>query len=61
MCALAIYLTTVSSSSYDIIMDRANNARGHGNNVVYGLNATDKHQLKEKCNLLVNYELTIPQ
>ena len=34
MCALAIYLFTVLSSPYSIIMDRANNAPGHGNNVV---------------------------
>ena len=46
MCALAIYLITVLSSSYGVIMDHAINAPGHGNNVVDGLNATDKHYLK---------------
>ena len=47
-CALAIYLMTVFSSSYGIIMDRAINAPGHGNNVVDGLNTTDKRYLKSK-------------
>ena len=46
MCALAIYLMTVLSSSYGIIMDREINAPGHGKNVVNGLNATDKLYLK---------------
>ena len=45
-CALGIYLMTVLSSSYGSIMDFAINAAGHGKNVVYGLNATDKHHLK---------------
>ena len=46
--ALAIYLMTVLSYSYGIIMDCAINAPGHGNNVVDGPNATDKRYLKEK-------------
>ena len=33
-------------------MDRAINAPGHGNNVVYGINATEKHYLKEKMELI---------
>ena len=48
MCALDIYLMTVLSSSYGIIMDLAVNVPGHVNNVVYGLNTTNKHYLKEK-------------
>ena len=48
MCALDIYLMTVLSSSYVIIMDLAINAPGNRNNVVDGLNATDKHFLKEQ-------------
>ena len=47
-CALAIYLMTVLSSSYGITMDRTINAPVHGNNVVYGLNATDTNYLKDK-------------
>ena len=43
MCDLDKYLMTVLSSSYDIIMDRAINVPGHGNNVVDGLNTTEKH------------------
>ena len=45
-CALAIYLMTVLSSSYGIIINRAINAPVHGNDVVYGINATDKHYFK---------------
>ena len=54
-CALAIYLKTVLSSSYGIIMDRAINPPGHGKNIVDRLNATYTRYLKEKkWNLLVN-------
>ena len=52
-CALTIYLMTVLSSSYGIIMDRAMNAPGHGKNVVDGLNATEKHYLKGGKELMV--------
>ena len=45
-CALAIYLMTVLSSSYGIIMNRAINAPGNGKNAVGGLNATEKFYLK---------------
>ena len=51
-CDLASYLTNVLSSSYGIIMDCAINAPDHGNNVVYGINATDKRYLKEKMELI---------
>ena len=54
MCALAIYLMTVFSSSYSIIMDRAVNSPGLVKRVVDGINATYKGCLKVKCNLLVN-------
>ena len=45
-CDLDTYLMTVLSSSYGIIMDRAINAPGHGNNVVDGLNSKVKRYLK---------------
>ena len=45
-CALDMYLITVISSSYGIIMDCAINVPGHGNNVVGGLNTTNKCYLK---------------
>ena len=45
-CALAIFLITVLSSSYSIIMDIENNAPGHLKNVVDGLNETNKRYLK---------------
>ena len=51
-CALAIYLITVLSSSYDIITDCAINEPGHRNNVVDGLNAIEKRYLKEKMELI---------
>ena len=52
MRALDKYLMTVLSSSYDIIMDRAINAPGYVNNVVDGINATEKRHLKEKMELI---------
>ena len=51
-CALDIYLMTVLSYSYGIIMDRAINATGHGSNVVDGLNKTGKNDLKEQMELI---------
>ena len=55
-CVLAIYLMTVLSSSYGIIMDCAINSLGHGNNVVDGINATYKHYLKLKMKLIGKLE-----
>ena len=40
--ALDIYLMTVLSASYGIIMDREINASVNGKNVVDGINSTDK-------------------
>ena len=51
-CDLEIYLMTVLSSLYDIIVDCAINASGHGNIVVYGINTTDKHCLKGEIELM---------
>ena len=45
---------TVLLYLYGIIMDSAINAPGHGNNVVNGINATDKLLLNKKRNLLVH-------
>ena len=47
-CDLDIYLMTVLSSLYDIIMNHEINATGNGNNVVDGINDTYKHCLKEQ-------------
>ena len=52
MCALAIYLMTVLSSSYGIIMDREINATGHVNNFFDGLNATEKRFLREQMEII---------
>ena len=49
---LGIYLTTVLSSSYVIIMDRGINLPGHGNNVFYVLKATVKRYFKVKMELI---------
>ena len=46
ICDLVIYLMTVLSSSYGIITDLERNAPVNGNNVVDGLNETDKLYLK---------------
>ena len=62
-CALSTYLMTVLSSSYCIIMDWAVNAPGHGNNIVDGINATDKLYLKGEMELMgklsINYTKNI--
>ena len=52
ICALAIYLMTMLSSSYVIIMDYASNEPGHGKNVVDRLNETDKRYLKEEIEFI---------
>ena len=46
--ALDIYLMTVLSYPYGIIMDRAINALGHEKCFVDGMNAIDKRYLKGK-------------
>ena len=57
-CTLAIYLMTVLSSSYGIIIDRAINAPGHGNNFVDGLNATEIFPFFSPCQLLPPIQLS---
>ena len=52
---------TVLLYSYGIIIDCAINALGHGNDFVDGINATKKLYLNGKWNLLLNYQVTIPQ
>ena len=52
MCALSIYLMTVLSYFYGVIMDREINALGRGNNVVDRLNATYKHYSKGEMELV---------
>ena len=51
-CSLAIYLMTVLSYLYGIIMDRAMNSPRHGKSIVDGLNDNDKFYLREKMELL---------
>ena len=41
-CASAIYLMSVMSQCYSIIIDRGISVPGHGKEVVDGLNAVDK-------------------
>ena len=45
-CDLSIYLITVLSSSYGIIMNPAINEPGHGKSIVDVLNAADKPYLE---------------
>ena len=47
---LDIYLMTVLSYSYSIIMDSAINSPDHGKNAVDGLNGTDKHYFRDLVN-----------
>ena len=55
--ALDIYLMTVLSYPYGIIMDFLINVTVHGNNVVDVLNGTDKHYLKGKIEPIVKSEI----
>ena len=48
----SIYLMTVLSSSYCVIIDCKIIEPGHEKNVINGLNATDKHYLKGKMELM---------
>ena len=57
-CALAIYLMTMLSSSYGIIIDRAINAPVHGNNVVDGINATEIFSFLSPCQLFPSSQLS---
>ena len=43
---------TVLSYLYVMIMDHSTNAPGHGNNIVYGLNATENIYLKEQMEII---------
>ena len=56
-CALSIYLMTMLSSSYGIIMDHAINATGHIKNVVDRLNTTEKSYLKGEMELMGKLEI----
>ena len=60
-CTFAVYLMNLLSSSYGIIMNRAINVPGHGNNCFDGLYATYKCYLKEKWNLFVNHQVITHQ
>ena len=46
-CATTIYLLSLLSKEYNIVIDRAVGAPGHGKDVVDGLNAVDKAFLKK--------------
>jgi hypothetical protein len=46
-CGTAIYLLSVLASAFDITIDRAIGAPGHGKDLVDGLNATDKMYLRK--------------
>ena len=44
-CASALYLMSVMLQTYSIIIDRGISARGHGKEVVDGINAVDKRYI----------------
>ena len=44
-CASVLYLMSVMSQCYSIIIDRGISAPGHGKEVVYGINAVDKRYI----------------
>ena len=44
-CASALYLMSVMSQTYSIIIDQGISAPGHGKEVVDGLNAVDKRYI----------------
>ena len=44
----ALYLLNVLSLKYNIVIDRAVCAPGHGKSIIDGLNAVDKHYLRKK-------------
>ena len=46
-CGNALYLLNVLSLSYNIVIDRAICAPGHGKSIIDGLNAVDKHYLRK--------------
>ena len=46
-CANSLYYLSLLSTKYNINIDRAIGAPGHGKNIVDGLNAVDKHYLKK--------------
>ena len=53
-CASALYLMSVISQTYSLIIDRGISAPGHGKEVADGLNAVDKryiYQLMSKVQL----------
>ena len=48
ICASALYLMSVISQTYSIIIDWGIIAPGHGKEVVDGLNAVDKRYIAER-------------
>ena len=46
-CASELYLMSVMSQCYSIIIDRGISAPGNGKEVLYGTNAVDKHYINQ--------------
>ena len=53
-CASALYLMSIISQNYSLIIDRGISAPGHGKEVVDGLNAVDKRYIYQ---LMYNVQL----
>ena len=56
ICASALYLMSVMSQCYSVIIYRGISTPGHGKEVVYGLNAADKLYIYQ---LMSNVQLRI--
>ena len=54
--ASSLYLMSAISMKYDVVIDRAIGAPGHGKDVVDGLNAVDKRYLKTAMFRIINPE-----
>ena len=48
-CATAMYLLSLISVRFNIVIDRAVGAQGHGKDIVDGLNATDEAFKRRLC------------
>ena len=58
---LDVYLMNVLSYSYVIVVDHAINALGYGKMLLMDWEQLTEVISRRKCNLLVNYKVTIPQ
>ena len=58
-CGASLYFLPLSSSNFNITIDRMIGAPGHGKYIVDAINTCDKRYLKEKCAWLELQKLMI--